>query len=162
MPKARDFTGVRRGRFVAMRDVGFNGKQRLWLVKCDCGNEKIISAQTFCSPDGSGAKSCGCLKIEHGRIFNKTHGLYKHRLYTTWRSMRARCINPKATQYKNYGGRGINIHSEWDDFGKFVSDMAPTFKEGLTLDRMDNNDGYNFGNCRWATPKQQQSHRIKT
>ena len=61
-----------------------------------------------------------------------------HRLYSTWNSMKQRCSNPNLKEYKNYGGRGIKVCSEWEEsFHSFLTDMGPTFQEGLSIDRID-------------------------
>ena len=82
-----------------------------------------------------------------------------HRLYSTWKSMKTRCNNPNAKSYHRYGGRGIDICPEWQgSFTKFVEDMYPTYQEGLTLDRVNNDLGYSPENCQWATRKQQMNN----
>lgn len=68
--------------------------------------------------------------------------------------MRNRCNNPNATQYKWYGGKGIKVCKEWDDYTVFLLDMGER-PEGKTLDRLDNSKNYTKTNCRWATPKEQ-------
>ena len=82
-----------------------------------------------------------------------------HRLYSTWKSMKSRCNNPNVSHYKYYGGKGVKVCNEWLDFWVFVKDMYPSFKEGLTLDRLDNNGDYSLANCRWSTPVEQASNQ---
>ena len=75
--------------------------------------------------------------------------------------MKARCTNPKANYYKDYGGRGIQVCERWLDVRNFIEDMYPAFKEGLTLDRKDNNKGYSKENCRWASKNLQSENSRK-
>jgi hypothetical protein len=65
--------------------------------------------------------------------------------------MKTRCDNPKSTQYKWYGGRGIHYCEEWKSFQAFYFDMFPSWELGLILDREDNDLGYSKNNCRWTT-----------
>jgi len=83
----------------------------------------------------------------------------KHPLYSTWKSMISRCNNPNNSSYKYYGGRGIRVCKDWENsFWAFVEDVGEK-PEGKTLDRIDNNLGYNKGNCRWATPEEQMNNK---
>lgn len=74
--------------------------------------------------------------------------------YRVWSRMKERCLNKKHSGFKSYGGRGINICSEWiNSFDNFIRDMGNR-PPGLQLDRIDNNKEYSKENCKWSTPKQ--------
>ena len=81
----------------------------------------------------------------------KNHGLKKHRLYNTWNNMLQRCNNQNHLLYKYYGNRDIKVCNRWLDIRNFIEDMFPSYKEGLSLDRIDNNGNYEQSNCRWTT-----------
>ncbi|PZM86336.1 hypothetical protein DLH72_01205 [Candidatus Gracilibacteria bacterium] len=86
---------------------------------------------------------------------NFKHGLTKTKIWYIWCSMKGRCNNPNNKDYKRYGGRGIKYDKKWEDFLGFYSDMGETYKDGLELDRIDNNGNYCKENCRWTTRKTQ-------
>jgi hypothetical protein len=82
-----------------------------------------------------------------------------HPVYIAWTNMKTRCDNPKSTQYKWYGGRGIRYTEDWFTFAGFYDDMYESWEPGLTLDRKDNNGPYCKDNCRWATHLEQGRNR---
>jgi hypothetical protein len=123
-----------------------------WVCLCSCGNCVIVQGNHL--REGR-AKSCGCwrserlLKHGHARIGKATP------TYRSWYSMISRCSNSHNNQWSNYGKRGITVCKRWGVFQNFLDDMGkkPT---KLTLERVDNEKGYQPGNCRWATQEEQQ------
>ena len=84
------------------------------------------------------------------------------RTYSTWHGMKERCYNINNSNYKDYGAKGVTVCEAWlGSFDSFVADMGykPT---GLSIDRIDNRDGYHLNNCRWATAKEQTANRRLT
>ena len=117
-------------------------KSTYGLFECQyCGKEFETNIQ---SVKNGGTISCGC------RAGGVTHGVTKHRLYYIWFGLVDRCTNPNHNRYKDYGGRGITVCEEWLDVKNFIEDMYPSYMEGLSLDRIDNDKGYSLDNCRWA------------
>lgn len=84
----------------------------------------------------------------------RSHPLYK-KMFTVWRGMIQRCHNPNHMAYHSYGGRGILVCNRWRHFNNFFDDMHETYIDGLTLDRIDNDDGYHFKNCKWSNQQEQ-------
>lgn len=81
------------------------------------------------------------------------HGLSrKTPLYKVWCGMRRRCHEPKAQNYRWYGGRGIAVEEPWKtDFMSFYRwATASGYEPGMELDRMNNDGNYSPDNCRWV------------
>lgn len=82
-----------------------------------------------------------------------------NRARVAWRNMLERCSNDRFSRI--YSSRGITVCDRWHTYGHFLADMGEP-PLGMTLDRMDNNKGYEPGNCRWATKKQQGRNKRNT
>lgn len=143
--------GKRYGRLIVLEN--HHPKDEV-VCQCDCGNIKIARATNVYY---GGTKSCGCLFNEGN---NRRHGDQGTRLYTIWKSMRERCACPSQNRYQNYGGRGIKVCQEWDDYLTFKEwALNNGYDNELTIDRIDVNGNYEPSNCRWVTSKQQSNNK---
>lgn len=137
-------------------------KMRMVKCVCDCGN--IVIARWSALINGT-TKSCSCLRNENAKISQKktftTHGLTKHPLHRRWDNIKTRCYNEKSKSYKDYGGRGITICSEWlNDFMAFYNwALSNGWKRGLTIERKNNDGNYEPSNCIWIAKSEQSRNR---
>lgn len=158
MNKSHNIKGERFNRLVAIEYMYRDkGKSSRWLCRCDCGKE--ISVEIASLRSGN-TQSCGCLRLERVRDKISTHGKSYTTEYHAWGNMVQRCTNPSNPEYKNYGGRGISISSEWrNSFENFLEDMGPKPNKSFSLDRINNEDGYYKENCHWTDSSAQATNR---
>lgn len=168
-----DLTGQTFGRLTVIEESGrsSNGSV-LWLCRCSCGKMKTATASHLL---GGYIQSCGCLNKQRAAencISRTKHGDARHgtqvgfrRLYRVWHNMMDRCYRENAEPYKNYGGRGIRVCSDWHDYARFKEwataagyDSEAPYGQ-CTLDRINPDGNYEPSNCRWVSMKVQADNR---
>jgi hypothetical protein len=113
---AVDRTGKRYGIWTVLKKVHSKQKTRTaWLCRCDCGTERVMSAQ-YLKPSLGGIKSCGCLN--HLSRRGQDAPGYKRGYYK------------KQSGYICF--RGENRNGEWREIPFHVAVMEKTIGRRLT------------------------------
>lgn len=158
--RRQDLTGKVFGKLTVMEFSHKNQRREChWKCLCECGKETVVRSNQLTS---GRTRSCGCLQKEVTIQRQTTHGMHDTRIYRIWNNMKMRCINVKAPYYSEYGGRGITLCKDWEDFSLFYRDMGESYQDGLEIDRIDVDKGYCKENCRWATRAEQNRNRRDT
>ena len=160
--RALNLQGMRFGRYTVSARVPSDSPGTKWLCVCDCGSQKTVRGQVLTRGT---TRSCGCLRREVSTARGRASKKHGHSAggdsptLRTWRAMVDRCTNPSDKSWDRYGGQGIKVCKSWlESFEAFLADMG-TCPRGLTLERRNNNKGYDPENCYWTTRKKQANNR---
>jgi hypothetical protein len=154
-------TGAKVGRLTLVEAIAGIGKQRsphAFVCRCDCGVLKTLTVH-----DLNKTRSCGCWKRERMRAMTLSHDGSRKPEYGIWHGMKDRCSNPNNIAFKSYGGRGITVCDRWrTSFANFLADMGPRPSFNHSIERRDNDIGYEPANCSWQESHVQSRNRRST
>lgn len=137
-----------------------NGSVAMRRFRCECGEERVTNVSAV---RRGKIKSCGCNKANACREGRKTHGMFYTAEYRLWSNIIDRCENPNNPSFSRYGGRGIRLCAEWRiSFDAFFAGVGNKPGWANSLDRVDNDKGYDPGNVRWSTHKEQARNKSNT
>lgn len=157
--------GDRFGRLVILHQEGeeTHCRRQKFKCQCDCGSTCVVLRRLLVN---RGSQSCGCARRENsGNAARKActrHGRTQTREYKIWAHMVDRCTKPGRSDADRYYNRGIQVHPGWvgpGGFEEFISHLGAAPSATHSIDRVDNNRGYEPGNVRWATTKEQARNR---
>ena len=173
-----DLTNQRFGYLTVLEFAGNRKKLSMWKCVCDCGNTRFVSYPNLMSGN---TKSCGCynkqLNNERHIKGAKRQALIpkkevkevkkkgKQRLKNVWDGMLARCNDSSSPAYKHYGGRGIQVCKEWQDyecFQKWALENGYDWNakaQQCTLERINVNGNYCPENCKLIPQSLQANNR---
>lgn len=156
--KVIDISGREFSRLSVIRFLRVDALGAMWECKCACGATVEVSGSFLRKGQ---VKSCGCLKKEQGTARlrkykdaggpnpNFVHGESDTPDHNAWQAMVARCTKPGRHGWKDYGARGITVCDRWrDSYLNFIADVGRRPSPKDTLERIDNNKGYEPGNVR--------------
>lgn len=155
------YIGQKFGKLEVIEVIKSKKGETKWKCRCECGNIYIGKAKYI---KNGYLKSCGCIARNI-----KENGVAHKRIYGVWSSMIDRCYNPNNINYKNYGGRGIEVCKEWRNNARefikwaYENGYDENAKRGkCTIDRIDNNRNYEPNNCRWTDMKEQSKNKQRS
>lgn len=138
------------GKVMVLDVYKINGEKRIYGI-CECG--KTVEARASSYTRKNGTRACGCTR-------NVTHGKARSAEHLAWKNAKSRCNNPENNMYKTYGARGIKMCPEWENsFQKFFDYVGPKPTPNHSLDRINNDKGYEPGNVKWSNDYEQAGNK---
>lgn len=151
-----DRTGLKYGKWTVIRLSHTNECGAHWHCRCDCGTESVVFGGNL----GAGkTTSCGCVIKTQGGMRRGSDKLTRGTAAMRWKGMMDRCYLESASNYYNYGARGIKVCERWHYLPNFIADMGEPPTPEHSLDRINPDADYYLENCRWATAKEQGRNR---
>lgn len=123
--------------------------------QCQCGRVKLVKKNSLTS--GMSTRCRSCASRRHGEC----SGHERTPEHLAWQKMLERC-SPSHERSDDYIERGITVCEEWqgqDGYIRFLEHVGRRPSPDHSLDRRDNDRGYEPGNVRWATQKEQQRNK---
>jgi hypothetical protein len=136
--------------------ISENPKRYMTYYNCvciRCGDTAILRKNRL-----SKGFYCTCKKKERkkNRTIKPTD-----KLYYIWQNIKKRCYNPNNKSYKQYGNKGITVYGKWlasyEEFKKWSINNG--YRQGLSISRINNNEGYTPTNCKWLKNIKQNNNR---
>ena len=142
------------GRWVVVEKLDYKQK---YTCRCSCGEEQNIRVYDLLKGKTSMCRVCSAENAKSPGI-----PVSSTTEYNTWIHINQRCHNPSNKDYKNYGGRGIQVYPLWrESYEAFVMYMGNKPAPHYTIERLDVNKGYEPGNVSWI-PRNAQARNKRT
>ena len=156
MPKFKDLTGMVFGNLTVESFSHSEKGRSVFNCICSCGTSHKTTGNRLMTGN---TESCGGYVHRSERLTK--HGKAGTQVHNAWIGIKQRCLNPNCDDFELYGAKGITISEDFKEFINFYNEIGdPPKSSKWSVDRIDNNKGYEQGNIRWATDGQQAQHRL--